>query len=391
MWNYDRFRDIQTSSDEEDKPAPAPAPAMHPRKQYRILREQEEAKCGQTIEAIKSNSIRPLDARVLEDLLYENYIFGSGNDMLTYDFLKNLGNFPIQGTFQDACLVDDFAWLLERIYRKNNQLTRVTPPVWTKLQQNASDPGRFPFVYLDCYDDAKEKKAELCFEYHCEEIWTMLSALGQRAQHQIWHLICVLPTPTEVNDQPKRALNFEKIETPVKFETHLTKDSELKTFGTMPVLTTEATIERNLKRWYYQPHSDIETEQIRKAYAAGEISDFTCDVMNSGLVQIPPLQFQSIHGIIFPNWSFEIKTAWLESNGIEWDKSKDDLLGLVDLGADQALKEHAHEGERPPFEWWPNKYPTRRDLVGDPFYIEGLQKIFREDGTFSHFTTLYRS
>ena len=75
----------------------------------------------------------------------------------------------------------------------------------------------------------------------------MLSILGERAQYEIWRLICGLPTPIEANDQPKKALNFEKIETPVKFETHLTRYSELNCFGAMPVLTTEECIEMNLK------------------------------------------------------------------------------------------------------------------------------------------------
>ena len=145
-----------------------------------------------------------------------------------------------------------------------------------------------------------------------------------------------------------------------------------------------------MRRWYYQPHSEIETEQIRKSYAEGKISEPMWPyVINSGLVPIPRLKFQTIHGITAPNWSFEIRIAWLESNGIEWDKSKENRM--FDSSVDQALKEYAQDGESPPFVWWPNKYPTRRDLVGNAFYFEGLRKVFRENGTFSHYKTLYGS
>ena len=152
-----------------------------------------------------------------------------------------------------------------------------------------------------------------------------------------------------------------------------------------------------MRRWYYQPHSEIEAEQIRKAYAEGKISEPMWPyVINSGLVPIPQLHFQTSHGWTTSNWSFEIKTAWLESNGIEWDKSKENrMFGSVmfvnSVGVDQALEEYAQDGESPPFVWWPNKYPTRRDLVGNAFYFEGLRKVFREDGTFSHYKTLYGS
>jgi len=403
MWNYDRFRDIQISSDEED--SPPPVPAMHSvnfdvdamMKQANIMREKREAKFGQTIEAIKSNTIQPLNARVLEDLLYEDYIFGSGNaipDMLsTYQFVKNLGNFPIEGTFQDACFIDDFAWLLERIYRKSKQLTRVTPPIWTKLQQNARDPDHFTFVYLDCYGTSEEKQAERLFEYHCGQIWKILSVLGERARHETWRFLCILPTPIDVDDQPKKPLEFKKIATPVKFETHLTRYSELHAFGTMPAITTEKSIEMNLKRWYYQPHSEIEIEAIRKTYAEGKISEPMWPyVINSGLVPIPNLKYQPLHSRtdrVAPNWSFEIKTAWLDSKGIEWDKSKENLM--FKSSVDEALEKYAQEGESPPFVWWPNKYPTRRDLVGNAFYFEGLKRAFRENGAFSHYTTLYGS
>ena len=64
--------------------------------------------------------------------------------------------------------------------------------------------------------------------------------------------------------------------------------------------------------------------------------------------------------------------AWLDERSIEYDPSKEAVMGPSN-SLEAAVLANAQEGESPAFRRWPNKFPVRRDLVGNKFFYEVTQ------------------